>query len=78
MSSSQFKLEIIPSLKPFCYSQAIQVDKTLYVSGQLGLNKEGVLASGIKAQTRQTLENIGHILDAAGTPFKNGTTHSFH
>jgi len=53
-------------------SQAVQVDKTLYISGQLGLNKDGVLANGIKAQTRQTLDNIGHILEAAGASFKNG------
>lgn len=41
------------------FSQAVQVDKTLYVSGQLGFTKNGELVEGLEAQTRQTLDNIG-------------------
>ncbi|OXA51397.1 rutC family protein C23G10.2 [Folsomia candida] len=56
---------------PLPLSQAVQVDKTLYVSGQLGFTKNGELVEGLEAQTRQTLDNIGHILKAAGTDFLN-------
>lgn len=49
------------------YSQAIELNGTLYISGQLPLiPSEGKLAEGIEAQTRQSLTNIGAILKAAG------------
>lgn len=50
------------------YSQAIKTDKTIYVSGQLPV----VPATGefpsddIKAQTKQSLENIKTILESEG------------
>lgn len=44
----------------------------LYVSGQLGITTSGELVEGLDAQTRLTLDNIGHILKAAGTDFPNG------
>lgn len=49
------------------YSQAVEVDGTLYISGQLPI--DGVtdtMPDGIEAQTRQSLTNIGHILREAG------------
>jgi len=43
------------------------------VSGQLGFTLDGNLVEGgIENQTRQTLENIGNILKAAGADFTNG------
>ena len=49
------------------YSQAILVNGMLMTSGQLGLEPEsGGLPEGIEAQTRQSLENIDAILQAAG------------
>jgi len=49
------------------YSQAIQVNDTLYVSGQLPVvPSEGVIPDGIEAQTRQSLTNILSILSEAG------------
>lgn len=50
------------------YSQAIQADNTLYISGQLPVDPAtGVFAGeDIAAQTRQSLTNIGNILKAAG------------
>lgn len=36
------------------------------VSGQVGLNAEGTLVSGIEAQTRQSLESLFAILKEAG------------
>lgn len=50
------------------YSQAVEKNKTLYISGQLGIDpKTGKMVEGdIQAQTRQVLENIKTILQAAG------------
>ena len=49
------------------YSQAVEANGTLYISGQLPVNAEtGNVPEGIKAQTQQALENIKAILDAAG------------
>ncbi|MEG1862131.1 MAG: RidA family protein [Oscillospiraceae bacterium] len=50
------------------YSQAIQTDKTIYVSGQLPVvPATGAFPSDdIKDQTRQSLENIKTILESAG------------
>ena len=57
------------------YSQAIRVrpGELLYVAGQVGIDNDGNLAGdgGIAAQTRQTYENIGRILEAAGASFSD-------
>ena len=51
------------------YSQAIRHGDTVYVSGQGPADPETreVEVEGIGEQTAQTLENVGAILDAAGT-----------
>lgn len=51
------------------YSQAVQAGGTIYVSGQLPINPAtGEFAGAdIRAQARQSLENIKAILAAAGT-----------
>ncbi len=50
------------------YSQAILVDKTLYASGQLGIDpKTGdFVAGGVTEQTEQVFRNIKAILEEAG------------
>ena len=50
------------------YSQAIEANGTLYISGQLpvDVNTGKFVEGGIKEQTEQSLKNIGHILEAAG------------
>lgn len=50
------------------YSQAILVDKTLYASGQLGIDPQtgDFVAGGIKEQTEQVFRNIRAILSEAG------------
>ena len=52
----------------FFMSQAIQIGDTVYVSGQVALDAEGnvVGPADVKAQTRQTLENVKTLLEAAG------------
>lgn len=54
------------------YSQAIETNDTLYVSGQLPIDgSTGKMAEGIEAQTRQSLDNLGHILREAGMDYSN-------
>ena len=49
------------------YSQAIEINGTLYISGQVPIDPETmqVVEGGIKEQTLQVLKNIGAILKAA-------------
>lgn len=54
------------------YSQAIRVDNSVFAAGQLGVDVEmGELADGIRAQTRQALDNLAAVLEAAGTSLAN-------
>lgn len=49
------------------YSQAIEANGMVFVSGQLPIDAAtGLMAEGIEAQAHQSLENIKHILGAAG------------
>ena len=50
------------------YSQAVEVNGTLYISGQIAIDpKTGKLTEGdIQMQTRQVLKNVEAILKAAG------------
>ena len=54
------------------YSQAAETGGTLYVSGQLPVDAAtGRMPEGIEAQTRQSLQNLGHILREAGYDYAN-------
>lgn len=54
------------------YSQAIEINGTLYISGQIPLiPATGQMPEGIKEQTKQVMENIGAILKAAGYSYSN-------
>ncbi|KAI0770552.1 YjgF-like protein [Fomes fomentarius] len=49
------------------YSQAIISGKTIYVSGNIGIDREFKLVEGgVQAQTRAALDNLTKILKAAG------------
>ncbi len=50
------------------YSQAIETNGMLFISGQIAINPETgkVVEGGIREQTGQVLKNIHAILDAAG------------
>lgn len=52
------------------YSQAVEVQGTLYVSGQIAL---AAFESGvsIEEETDQVMKNMGHILRAAGYSYKD-------
>jgi len=51
------------------YSQAVRAGDFIFISGQVGVNPKtkALVIGGIEAQTRQALENIKSILDAAGS-----------
>ncbi|MBQ2820231.1 MAG: RidA family protein [Thermoguttaceae bacterium] len=53
------------------YSQAVTANGFLFASGQIPLNPETgkIEETSIEAQTRQVMENISAVLDAAGTNF---------
>ena len=53
------------------YSQAVEANGVLYISGQLALDPATakLVEGGITQQTQQVLKNIGEILNAAGYDF---------
>ncbi len=55
------------------YSQAIEANGTLYVSGQIALDPATaqIVAGGIEAETKQVFSNIGAILAEAGYGFED-------
>lgn len=57
------------------YSQAVQAEKTIYVSGQLPVDPATGEFTGedIKAQTKQSLTNIKSILASAGADMSDVT-----
>ena len=54
------------------YSQAVKVDKTVYISGQIGLDPNTMtLADGFVNQANQVMSNIDAICQAAGGSLAN-------
>ena len=54
------------------YSQAIEVNGTLYISGQIPVNPaDGKVQEDIVAAAHQSLKNIGAILKEAGMTYDN-------
>ncbi|CAD7083029.1 unnamed protein product [Hermetia illucens] len=51
------------------YNQAVVADRTVYVSGCLGMDKNTnkLVAGGIVEQTTQALENLKQVLEAANS-----------
>ena len=45
------------------YNQAVLVDKTLYISGQIGFNPKTmeIVSGGVEAEANQALTNMGAI-----------------
>ena len=58
------------------YSQGIEVNGTLYVSGQIPFVPETMtlVSDDVKAQTRQSLENVKAIVEAAGYTMQDVVT----
>ena len=55
------------------YSQAVRAGKFLFVSGQLPINPNvgRIVAVDVASQTRQVMENVKAILEAAGYAMKD-------
>lgn len=53
------------------YSPGIQVGRTLYISGQLGLPGTGATPATMDAQARQAMEGVGAVLKAAGLGYEH-------
>jgi reactive intermediate/imine deaminase len=52
------------------YSQAVKVDNTVYLSGQIGLDPATMqLVDGIDAQIIRVLDNLKAVIEAAGGSF---------
>jgi 2-iminobutanoate/2-iminopropanoate deaminase len=54
------------------YSQAVEINSTLYISGQIPIDPETgkfVSDTDVKEQAKQVLKNVEQILDAAGYSF---------
>lgn len=49
------------------YSQAVKVDNTVYLSGQIGLDPASMqMVEGFEAQTHQVFKNLRAVCEAAG------------
>ena len=55
------------------YSQAVKTEAMVFVSGQLALDPASgnIVTGGIKAETRQAMQNLKRILEAAGSSLEN-------
>lgn len=54
--------------RPAPFSDAVRVDHTLYLTGQLGTDgAAGLVPGGIKAETKQAMENIRRVLERNGS-----------
>lgn len=49
------------------YSQAIDVGELIYTSGQIPVAPDGSVSTDVAEQTRQCLENLKAVLEAAGS-----------
>lgn len=55
------------------YSQAIRVGSFIHTAGQVALDPATgqLVEGGIEAQTRQALQNLAHVLEAAGSSLRH-------
>ncbi len=55
------------------YNQAILIGNTLYTSGQIAINPASgeLVLETIEIETKQVMENLKAVLDAAGMNFEN-------
>ena len=53
------------------YSQAIRTGNTLYISGQIAINRENdtMITEDIQSETRQVMKDLEAILNEAGLSF---------
>ena len=71
-----YLLRILESHAPAAigpYSQAVLVGRTIYVLGQLGMDRASgqLVPGGVAEEAKQALTNMGEILKAVGCEFTN-------
>jgi len=67
ISGGEKKTIYPPGAKPGgSWSYGILSDNTLYISGMGGENAAGKIPAGFEAEVKQSLDNIGAVLKAAG------------
>lgn len=66
MTTKEFKTFDMPWEAVYGYVQAVKKGDTVWISGQLGHDMNGILAEGMENQFRQTYENIGKLLVGFG------------
>jgi 2-iminobutanoate/2-iminopropanoate deaminase len=51
------------------YSVGVQLDHLVFTAGQLGIDRQTgeLVAGGIESETRQVLQNLQYVLEAAGS-----------
>jgi reactive intermediate/imine deaminase len=55
------------------YSQAVRIDHTVYLSGQIGLNPKSMeMEEGIEAQIHRVFGNLEAVAEAAGGTLSDG------
>jgi 2-iminobutanoate/2-iminopropanoate deaminase len=60
-----------PSFPGAPFSEAVEVDGVLYLSGQLGVDANMKLPEGMEAQARQVMENIKASVERRGLSMDN-------
>ncbi len=59
-----------PAIGP--YSQAVKANGFIFCSGALGLDEKGnFTATDVAGQTERVMQNLGHVLSAAGADFSD-------
>ncbi|XP_005008287.1 2-iminobutanoate/2-iminopropanoate deaminase isoform X2 [Cavia porcellus] len=61
------------------YSQAVLVDRTMYISGQIGIDPSSgqLVPGGVVEEAKQAFTNLGEILKAADCDFTNDFKSNF-
>ena len=49
------------------FSSAVRTGNLLFLSGQIGVDATGLVPGGIRAEVRQTMENIRTVLETSGS-----------
>ncbi len=55
------------------YSQAVEANGTIYLSGQIAINPESgeMVTENVTSETHQVMKNIGAVLEECGLNFEN-------
>lgn len=63
--------KMAPPVGPYSHAVKVKGGSLLFVSGCVGIDREGKVPIGYEAQCRLAYENLRAVLEAAGTSFDN-------